>query len=419
MMGLKFMGDVPFRDVYITGLIRDENGEKMSKAKGNIIDPLDLVDGIDLASLVAKRTSGMMQPHLTGDREGDAQAVSRRHRRLRHRACASLRGARGPSRDINFDLGPRRRLPQFLQQAVERRALRLMTFEGSADLDRRGRAVGRGSLDRLALRRHSGESRRVAARVPLRLRGDRALRIHLVRVLRLVSRADEARTAERDHHGCAEARHAPHARHAARRTAARAAPDDAVHHGGDLAARESHRPAARGRGTTCGERQTPSTASCSRVIRRPPTMRATPRRKPRSRWMKQFILAVRQIRGEMDIAPSRKIPLLLQNAAPRDRALAETQFAYLTRLAGLESVRCSTVARRRPSPRRAMLGELTLLVPMAGLDRPEGRNRAFEQAHREERGGHGEDQRQTRQREFRAQRAGRSGRGATARAWPT
>jgi valyl-tRNA synthetase len=64
MMGLKFMGDVPFRDVYITGIIRDEHGEKMSKTKGNVIDPLDIIDGIDLEKLVAKRTSGLMQPHL-------------------------------------------------------------------------------------------------------------------------------------------------------------------------------------------------------------------------------------------------------------------------------------------------------------------------------------------------------------------
>ncbi len=64
MMSLHFRKEVPFHTVYVHGLVRDGEGQKMSKSKGNVIDPIDLIDGIDLESLVAKRTQGMMQPQM-------------------------------------------------------------------------------------------------------------------------------------------------------------------------------------------------------------------------------------------------------------------------------------------------------------------------------------------------------------------
>jgi len=69
-----FTGHVPFRDVYINAIVRDEDGQKMSKSKGNVLDPLDLIDGVDLETLVAKATSNMMDPR-------QAEKIAQRTRR--------------------------------------------------------------------------------------------------------------------------------------------------------------------------------------------------------------------------------------------------------------------------------------------------------------------------------------------------
>jgi len=359
MMGLKFTQQVPFRHVYIHGLIRDQDGQKMSKSKGNVIDPLDIVDGISLEALLAKRTTGLMQPQMRPAIEkatrrqfpGGIAAFGTDALRLAFARLATQ------SRDLRFDMARVEEYRNFCNKLWHAARYVLMNVEGQE---------------------HGAEGAEFSL-------ADKWIRARLAAMLARVEsgfaeyRLDNAANALYEftwdefcswYLELSKAVLQSETAGAAAKRGTRFTLIDTL----ETLLRALH-PLAPFITEEIWQRVRVSAGAAGETIMRAPfptarSIQTDSQAEPEMRWVMDFILGVRQIRGEMDIAPSRKLDVLLQNASPRDAQHLERNLHYLMRLAGIGSARILPPAEPAPIAAVALLGDLEILVPMAGLIDP-------------------------------------------------
>jgi len=359
MMGLKFTGDVPFRAVYIHGLIRDQDGQKMSKSKGNVIDPLDIVDGISLDALLDKRTTGLMQPQMKS-------AIEKATRKQFPQGIAAygtdalrlcLARLATQSRDLRFDMAKVEEYRNFCNKLWNAARYVLMNVEDQ-DLNAAGAEFS--LADRWIRSRLAGMLTRIEAGFADYRLDSVANALYeftwhefcdwYVELAKAVLQSESA---------------SPAAKRGTRFTLVQTLETllRALHPLAPFITEEIWqrvRVSAGARGETIMRTDYPTAAAV-------PTDALA---EPEMRWVMDFILGVRQIRGEMDIAPSRKLEVLLQNAGSLDAEYLGRNVHYLMRLAGVETPRVLAAGEAAPIAAVALLGNLEILVPMKGLIDP-------------------------------------------------
>jgi len=363
MMGLKFMGDVPFKEIYIHGLVRDSHGQKMSKSKGNVLDPIDLIDGIELETLVNKRTSGMMQPHLAEKIEKQTRkdfpegipAFGTDALRFTFASLAST------GRDINFDLGRIEGYRNFCNKIWNAARYVLMHTEeqdcGQLDYKNGDGEIELTTADRWILTRLQETTKTAEDAIASYRLDHMANAIYeftwneycdwYLELSKTVLFDDNASDAVKR-----GTRHTlVHVLEVVLRLAHPVMPYITEEIWQRIA------PLAGINAETIMLQKYPEydkdkfdAASIKEV-----------------EWIKEFIIGCRQIRSGMDIKPGKPLAVLLQNGSETDQGLFNKHKAYLMKLAKLESITWLDKSDEAPESATSLVGEMKLLIPMAGL----------------------------------------------------
>jgi len=359
MMTLHFMEEVPFRTVYVHGLVRDAEGQKMSKSKGNVLDPIDLIDGIDLEALVAKRTAGMMQPKL-------AQKVEKATRRdypdgLAAYGTDALRftyfSLASTGRDIKFDVGRIEGFRNFCNKIWNAARYVLMNCE-NADCGIDGSSDVELSLADRWIKSQFQQCISDVEQAVANYRFDLASQAlyefiwneycdWYLELSKPVLWDDTVSDA---------------AKRGTRQTLITVL---------EAWLRLLH-PLMPFITEEIWQRAAPVAGKSGDTI----MLQALPQHDASLvdsvanadiEWMKQIIVGVRNIRGEMTIPPSRDIPVLMRNGGEDDLRRLEQNRQFLRKLARLTDITWLTEADEAPAAATALVGKLEILVPMAGL----------------------------------------------------
>ena len=358
MFGLKFTDQVPFREVYIHGLVRDQEGQKMSKSKGNVLDPIDLIDGIDLETLVEKRTKGLMQPKMAAKIEKSTrkqfpngiESYGTDALRFTFASQATL------GRDIRFDLARVEGYRNFCNKLWNASRYVLMNTQGH-DCGQDNADVELSLADRWIISRLQQVEAEVVSQVESYRFDQMAQTLYsfvwdeycswYVELTKIVLNDDNASEA---------------ALRGTRRTLVRVLECTLrlLHPIIPFISEEiwqSVKPLAAVEGETIMHCAYP-VAEQSKIDQAAVDEMT---------WVQETITSVRNVRGEMNISPAKELPIILEGIDKEALAYLEANRAYLVKFGRFESIEVLAENETAPESATALVGDMRVLIPLGSF----------------------------------------------------
>jgi valyl-tRNA synthetase len=363
MMTMHFVKDendkpqVPFKTVYVTGLIRDDDGNKMSKSKGNVIDPLDMIDGISLEDLLEKRTGNMMQPKMA--EKIKKQTAKQFPNGIESHGTDALRftlaALASTGRDINWDMKRLEGYRNFCNKLWNASNFVLMNTQeydcgfnsdSSMTFSLADKWIMGQYQSTIKTYRDAMDTYRfdIAAHTLYKFTWDQFCGWYIELTKPILMQGSEEQQRGTRHTLVTVLESLLRLMHPIMPFITETIWQDVS-------------PLANCHSATIMDQAYPefNAAKVDAIAMQD------------LEWVKGFVLAIRSIRGEMDIAPSKLLPVLLKNVLPEDIRRLEENAMFLNSIAKLETVTVLNEDDNAPACATSLLGSLEIMIPMAGL----------------------------------------------------